>query len=124
MGCFPKMQAVIDQIEAARPVMIGRTRIFIVKCFNFESIETSMKHSVWATTPGPTKKLTNAFKTSDNVILIFSVNESRSLQGVALMESEPSPDYLPEVFKNDANSSVIYSGNFKVKWILTCDFSF
>ena len=89
-----------------------------------ENIHASIQHSVWATSPGPTKKLTNAFKSTDNVILIFSVNESRSFQGFALMESEPDPDYMPEMFKNDASSQLTYSGNFKVRWIITCDFSF
>ena len=56
---------------------------------------------MWATSAGPTKKLTNAFKSSDHVVLIFSVNESRSFQGFALMESEPDPNYLPEYFKSD-----------------------
>jgi hypothetical protein len=118
------MQQIYDRIETTKPVLNGRTRIFVVKCFDFASIETSMKNQVWATTPGPTKKLTNAFRSSDHVILIFSVNESRSFQGVALMESEPTPDYMPEIFKNDSSSAVTYAGNFKVKWVLTCDFSF
>ena len=74
------------------PIIIGRTRFFIVKSFDYDSIQISIEHGVWSTSAGPTKKLTNAFRSSDNVILIFSVNESRSFQGFAIMESEPNPD--------------------------------
>jgi hypothetical protein len=55
-------------------------------------------HGVWSTSAGPTKKLTNAFKLADHVILIFSVNESRSFQGFAIMESEPDPKLKLDVF--------------------------
>jgi hypothetical protein len=61
---------------------------------------------VWATSPGPTKKLSNAYRNSDHVILIFSVNESRSFQGFALMESEPDPDYKSEFFVAKEGASV------------------
>jgi hypothetical protein len=61
---------------------------------------------VWATTQGPTKKLTNAFRSSDHVVLIFSVNESRSFQGYALMESEPDPNYKPDLFVCEAGAPV------------------
>jgi YT521-B-like domain len=61
---------------------------------------------VWATSAGPTKKLTNAFKSADYVFLIFSVNESRSFQGFALMESEPDPNYKPEYFMSTEDSPI------------------
>jgi len=89
------------EIEKTRPIIKGRTRFFIVKSFNMESIQTSIEHGVWSTSAGPTKKLTNAFKTSDHVILIFSVNESRSFQGFALMEGEPDPNLRSDLFIND-----------------------
>jgi hypothetical protein len=73
---------------------------------------------VWATSPGPTKKLTNAFKNADHVILIFSVNESRSFQGFALMESEPDVNYKKEYFSSEPNSVIQFAGNFKVRWIV------
>lgn len=126
------------QIENLRPIIRGRTRFFIIKCFSLQQIEISREHSVWATTPGPTNKLTKAFRLSDQVILIFSVNESRSIQGFALMESEPDPEYKKEFFKNDelllaqaqANTQMIqqqtlqFADNFRVRWILSCDYQF
>jgi hypothetical protein len=43
-----------------------------------ENIKLSIENKVWSTTGGPTNKLTKAFNNADHVILIFSVNESRS----------------------------------------------
>ena len=65
-------------IDNTRAILRGRTRFFVVKSFNFDSIKLSIDHSVWSTSSGPTKKLSNAFKSADHVVLIFSVNESRS----------------------------------------------
>lgn len=93
-------------VETTRPIIKGRTRFFIVKSYNMESINLSISHGVWSTTSGPTKKLTNAFKSSDHVILIFSVNESRCIQGFALMESEPDSSIKSEIFTSDENSVI------------------
>jgi hypothetical protein len=112
------------QIEKARPIIRGRTRFFIVKSFNFESITTSTEHGVWSTSAGPTKKLTNAFKNSDHVVLIFSVNESRAFQGFALMDSEPDPEFKQDCFVSDQNSMIQFADNFKVRWVVTCEFPF
>lgn len=86
-----------------------------------DSIQLSIEHGVWATSAGPTKKLTNAFRSSDHVVLIFSVNESRSFQGFALMESEPDPYLKPELFTSDESSPIQFADNFKVRWIVTCN---
>lgn len=40
------------------------------------------------------------------------------------MESEPDPDYKKELFVNDNNSPIQFADNFKVKWVMTCDFPF
>lgn len=94
------------QIEHTRAILKGRTRFFVVKSFNFDSIQTSIEHNVWSTSPGPTKKLANAFKSADNVVLIFSVNESRSFQGFAVMESEPDPNFKADIFVSDNTSQI------------------
>lgn len=49
------------QIESTMPIIKGRTRFFIVKSFDHESIQTSIDQSVWSTSAGPTKKLKNAY---------------------------------------------------------------
>jgi YT521-B-like domain len=112
---------VLKQIEELRPIIRGRTRFFIVKSFNLDSIYLSMQTGVWATSPGPTKKLTNAFKNCDHVILIFSVNESRSFQGFAMMESEPDPNLRADLFTSDEASPIQFADNFKVRWIVQCN---
>ena len=106
------------QIEQTRPIIKGRTRFFIVKSFDHESIQLSIDQGVWSTSAGPTKKLTNAYRNADHVILIFSVNESRSYQGFAVMESEPDQNYKPEYFMNTEESPIQFSDNFKVRWII------
>ncbi len=93
-------------IEQTKPIIRGRTRFFIVKSFDYESITASTQHGVWATSAGPTKKLTNAFKNADHVVLIFSVNESRSYQGFALMESEPDPNLKVNFFQSNEESPI------------------
>jgi hypothetical protein len=94
------------QIESTLPIIKGRTRFFIVKSFDHQSIQTSIDQSVWSTSAGPTKKLKNAYQNADHVILIFSVNESRSYQGFARMESEPDPNYKPELFMSTEESPI------------------
>ena len=72
------MSEINNEINNTKFILRGRTRFFIIKSFEMDSILTSIEHEVWSTTQGPTTKLQKAFKTSDNVVLIFSVNESRS----------------------------------------------
>lgn len=40
------------------------------------------------------------------------------------MESEPDPNYENEYFVNDNSSQIQFADNFKVKWIISCDFPF
>ena len=116
-----KQSQVAKDIELTMPIIRGRTRFFIVKSFNYDNILISMQHGVWSTSPGPTKKLTNAFKNSDHVILIFSVNESRSFQGFAVMENEPDPNLKEDLFITDEASPIQFADNFKVRWIIQCN---
>lgn len=92
-----------------------------MKSFDYESLQISIDHSVWATSAGPTKKLSNAYKNADHVILIFSVNESRSYQGFAVMDSEPDPNYKTEYFMSTEESPIQFSDNFKVRWVIQCN---
>ena len=64
------------EINATKNVFSGTTRFFIIKSSTVENLEISIRNGAWATTSGPSKKLTHGFRTVDNVILIFSVNES------------------------------------------------
>ena len=96
----------INQImNQTRNVFKGRARFFIVKSNCTENVQNSMEHGVWATTHGPTKKLVHAFRTVENVILIFSLTESSSFQGVARMESEPDAKLKPHIFQKQMYKS-------------------
>jgi len=87
-----------------------------------ENIQISQKNQVWATTRSNTTKLVSSFKSSDNVILLFSVNESRHFQGYAKMVSPPTKSMLPHIFGVDAS---MYLGfNFQVQWLSTQELSF
>jgi len=73
-------------------------------------------------------KLTNAFRTVENVVLIFSLNDSRSFQGVARMESEPDPKIKPHVFKNQIdnlqNVNINLMANFRIQWLMKGNYPF
>ena len=57
-------------------VFEGRARYFVIKSNTLDNLHLSLLHNAWATTGGPTRKLSYAFKSVENVILIFSINES------------------------------------------------
>jgi len=57
-----------------------KTRYFIVKSCNRENLEISVQQGVWATQRSNEAKLNEAFESSENVILIFSVNRTRHFQ--------------------------------------------
>ena len=87
-----------------------------MKSIDLESVQISQEHGVWATTYGPTRKLTEAFKNKqNNIYLIFSVNESGGYQGYARMMGKPDPKLKPHIFCRD-DSSIPYEDNFPVKW--------
>ena len=46
-----------------------------IKSNTLDNLHLSLQHNAWATTGGPTRKLSYAFKSVENVILIFSINE-------------------------------------------------
>jgi hypothetical protein len=40
------------------------------------------------------------------------------------MESEPNSNYRPDLFVSDETSQIQYSDNFKVNWVVICDYPF
>ena len=70
---FAEINSAMNQLDN---VFEGRSRYFIIKSNNIENLNVSLQNGAWATTNGPNKKLCYALKTVENVILIFSVNES------------------------------------------------
>ncbi|RKF64752.1 putative rna- rbd [Erysiphe neolycopersici] len=71
---------------------IHKDRFFVVKSLTVEDLELSVKNKVWATQSHNEKVLNEAFKTSDNVFLIFSANKSGEYFGYAKMTSPINDD--------------------------------
>ena len=88
-------------MNETKNVFNSRARFFVIKSNSPENLLESQNHNAWATTAGPSRKLSYAFKTVENIILIFSINESGCFQGIARMESEPDPNYKVECFKQN-----------------------
>lgn len=40
------------------------------------------------------------------------------------MESEPDPEFKQDCFVSDQNSLIQFADNFKVRWIVTCEYPF
>lgn len=55
-------------------------RFFIVKSSNRENLNLSLERGLWATHRNNEAKLNDAYDSCENVILIFSVNETRHFQ--------------------------------------------
>ncbi|KAJ6786082.1 hypothetical protein PWT90_08588 [Aphanocladium album] len=69
-----------------------KDRFFVLKSLTREDLDQSVKTSVWATQSHNEQLLNNAFKSTDNVYLIFSANKSGEYFGFARMTSEISQD--------------------------------
>ncbi|CAF1117421.1 unnamed protein product [Adineta steineri] len=91
---------------------------YLIKSGNEENISLAKSKGVWSTPPTNEIKLNRAFRDHRNVILIFSVAESKAFQGFARMscearhDSQPVNWILPPGMNNRAFSGVIY-----IDWI-------
>lgn len=81
------------------------------------------------------RKLNEAFATSPNVILIFSVNKSSKFQGFAKMDSLIMNDQTSPFWKDTGINCIIYydknlleniklGGSFQIRWLRYSDLSF
>ncbi|KAJ4293829.1 hypothetical protein N0V88_005342 [Collariella sp. IMI 366227] len=86
----------------------GDTRFFIVKSYN-------EANGVWTTQVHNGEKLAAAFAECKNVILFFSVNQSKAFQGYARMTSAPSPSIPRPSWVKSIHWDV--SDSFKVQWL-------
>jgi hypothetical protein len=96
------------------------SRFFIIKSYCKENIEISQLHNEWATTVTNQKKLNEAFK-EKNVVLIFSANKSGIFQGYALMKNFIG-DKTSDIW--NLENCVKIGGNFKVQWLCSCEYPF
>ena len=131
-------ERIMLEMSKTSAVYNGRTRFFIMKSFTSENLQLSRENGVWATTFPVTKRIQMAFRSVENVICFFSLNESHAFQGIARIESEPNSRLKPEIFANDRNQMMRnnrggyeyenshnrVSKNMKVEWLLGCNFPF
>ncbi|KAL4438944.1 hypothetical protein ABPG74_016664 [Tetrahymena malaccensis] len=66
--------------------LLENARFFFIRSCNQENITFALHQSIWATTQKNEKALFDAFKKTQNVILIFGVNKTNYFQGVARMQ--------------------------------------
>ncbi|XP_010926956.1 zinc finger CCCH domain-containing protein 45 [Elaeis guineensis] len=109
--------------RTASPLPQGQSRYFIVKSCNRENLEISVQQGVWATQKSNEAKLNEAFESSENVILIFSINRTRHFQGCAKMTSKIG-GYIGGGNWKYAHGTAHYGRNFSVKWLKLCELSF
>lgn len=101
----------------------GYSRYFIVKSSNRENLELSVMRGLWATHRNNEAKLNDAFDSCDNVVLVFSVNETGHFQGCAKMMSKIGVIIGGGGWKY-AHGTAHYGRNFQLKWLKLCDLSF
>jgi len=103
---------------AALENIFNDTVYFLIKSGNEENVSLAKAKGVWSTPPANENKLNRAFREHRNVILIFSVAESKAFQGFARMscqarhDSQPINWVLPPGMSNRAFSGVIH-----IDWI-------
>ncbi|URE35641.1 zinc finger CCCH domain-containing protein [Musa troglodytarum] len=104
-------------------VVYNLKRYFIVKSCNRENLEISVQQGMWATQRSNEAKLNEAFESTENVILIFSINKTRHFQGCAKMTSRIGGFAGGGNWKY-SHGTAHYGLNFSVKWLKLCELSF
>jgi len=106
---------ILDEKEvAALDNLFNDTVYYLIKSGNEENVSLAKAKGVWSTPPANENKLNRAFREHRNVILIFSVAESKAFQGFARMscqarhDSQPINWVLPPGMSNRAFSGVIH----------------
>ncbi|KAI5921719.1 YT521-B-like domain-containing protein [Camillea tinctor] len=69
-----------------------KDKFFILKSLTVEDLELSVQNGVWATQAHNEETLNHAFKSADNVYLVFSANKSGEYFGFARMVSPINDD--------------------------------
>ncbi|KAL5660907.1 hypothetical protein ACJX0J_028032, partial [Zea mays] len=107
----------------ATPLPQGPSRYFIVKSCNRENLEISVQQGIWATQRSNEAKLNEAFESTENVILIFSINRTRNFQGCAKMTSRIG-GYIGGGNWKSAHGTAHFGRNFSMQWLKLCELSF
>uniref|UniRef100_A0A7N1A471 YTH domain-containing family protein n=1 Tax=Kalanchoe fedtschenkoi TaxID=63787 RepID=A0A7N1A471_KALFE len=109
--------------SAARSNASHGKRYFIIKSLNHQNIQLSIEKGIWATQVMNEPILDAAYHTSDEVILIFSVNMSGFFQGYARMTSSVGWR-RDNVWGQGCGGSNPWGRSFKVKWLRLSDLPF
>ncbi|KAH7287627.1 hypothetical protein KP509_32G067100 [Ceratopteris richardii] len=110
-------------LSASTPLPEGTSRFFIVKSCSRENLHLSVMRGMWATHRNNEAKLNDAFDSCDNVILVFSVNETGHFQGCARMVSKIGVISGGGNWKY-ADGNARFGNNFLLKWLKLCELSF
>ncbi|SMY22311.1 unnamed protein product [Zymoseptoria tritici ST99CH_1A5] len=100
----------------------GGVKYFVIKSWNLANVHAAQRSSVWSTQTKNETLLTQAFRTSRQVILFFSVNKSMAFQGYALMTSAPDSSIAKPDFCKKLNWDT--SAAFTIRWLSTTSVPF
>ncbi|CAG8496171.1 17941_t:CDS:2, partial [Cetraspora pellucida] len=84
-----------SSVSSAKPSSVNR--YFILKSLTQDDLDISVKSGFWATQPHNEAALNKAFKSAENVFLIFSANKSGEFYGYAKMVSPISKETTDNV---------------------------
>lgn len=88
----PQVDDIPDGQQTSEEVSSSKDKFFIVKSLTVEDLELSVRNGIWATQSHNEEALNKAYKTADNVYLIFSANKSGEYFGYARMISPINND--------------------------------
>ncbi|EAR94570.3 hypothetical protein TTHERM_00047100 (macronuclear) [Tetrahymena thermophila SB210] len=100
---------IIQQIPQA-------ARFFQMKAYQWEAIKAGVLYGTWSTSIDQNILLDQAFceaKGKYPIILFFSINQSKSFQGVAVMKSRVNPQWRQDVWDDNKK----FQGLFFIEWI-------
>jgi len=100
-----------------RPDDDAPVQFFVMRSANLSSIQTSVRHGVWATSRFNTQLLEEAFRKVGHVVLLFSADQTGHFQGYARMEAAPHKDLKPGLW---GQMSDRLGSSFKVAWLKQC----
>ncbi|KAJ4461304.1 putative Cleavage and polyadenylation specificity factor CPSF30 [Paratrimastix pyriformis] len=87
-----------------------------------ENIDTAFRERVWATTqPAIERRLDEAFRTCDQVLLVISLNGSGHFQGFCQMAGPVGP---PQPLLWATPGGETYGGTIPIKWLQVCAMPF
>ncbi|KAL4511862.1 hypothetical protein ABPG72_012707 [Tetrahymena utriculariae] len=91
-------------------------RFFQMKAYQWEAIKAGVLYGTWSTSIDQNILLDQAFceaKGKYPIILFFSINQSKSFQGVAIMKSRVNPQWRQDVWDGTKK----FQGLFFIEWI-------